>query len=196
VAYTAYRRQLQLVQHHRPHGARFVLKDPTHLVHLEAILELFPDARLVFTHRDPARALSSLCSLYAHTRAIFSDDVDAHSIGREILSGYWPAALARALELREGLPAQRFVDVRHQDLTRDPIGTAERLYRELGLAFDEPARRAMHEFLATRAPTSASVHEHSPEGFGLETGAIRERFASYCARFSLADGSSARSRSA
>jgi hypothetical protein len=186
VAYHAYRRQLQLVQHHRPCGERFVLKDPTHLIHLETILELFPDARFVFTHRDPARALSSLCSLYAHTRAIFSDDVDAHAIGREILSGYWPPALARALELREGLPAQRFVDVRHQDLTRDPIASAERLYRELGLAFGEPARRSMQELLAARAPATASAHEHSLQGFGLEANAIRERFADYCARFSLA----------
>ena len=186
IAYTSYRRQLQLVQHHRPHGERFVLKDPTHLVHLETILELFPGARLVFTHRDPARALSSLCSLYAHTRAIFSDDVDAHAIGREILTGYWPRALASALELRERLPAGRVADVRHRDLARDPIGTAERLYRELGLALDKPARHAMQELVAAEASAPASVHEHSPEGFGLEADAIRERFANYCARFELA----------
>jgi hypothetical protein len=196
VAYAAYRRQLQLVQHHRPHGERFLLKDPTHLVHLEALVELFPDARLVFTHRDPPRALSSLCSLYAHTRAIFSDEVDAHAIGREILGGYWPRALARALELRERLPKGRVADVRHGDLTRDPIGAVERLYRELGLGFDEPQRRPMQEFLATRAPATVNAHEHSPEGFGLAADAIRERFADYSARFALSEASSARSRPA
>jgi hypothetical protein len=186
IAYRAYGRQLQLVQHHRPHGERLVLKDPTHLVHLETILERFPDARFVFTHRDPARALSSLCSLYAHTRAIFSDDVDAHAIGREILSGYWPRALARALELRERLPAGRVADLRHRDLAQDPIGAAERLYQQLGLELGDPARCAMREFLAARAPRSESAHQHSLEGFGLEVDAIRERFADYSARFSLA----------
>jgi hypothetical protein len=187
IAYRAYRRQLQLVQHHRPHGERLVLKDPTHLIHIETILELFPDACFVFTHRDPARALSSLCSLYAHTRAIFSDEVDAHAIGREILAGYWPDALTRALELREGLPAGRVADLRHQDLARDPIAAAERLYHELGLALDEPARRAMREFLAARAPSSESAHQHRLEGFGLDPDAVRERFSDYSARFSLAD---------
>jgi len=186
IAYAAYRRQLQLVQHHRPHGERFVLKDPTHLVHLGTLLELFPDARFVFTHRDPGRALSSICSLYAHTRAIFSDDVDAHAIGREILNGYWPRALERAFELRETLPAGRVADVRYRDLTQDPLGTAERLYRDLGLALDEPARRAMQNFLSRRASQSAAVHEHEAEGFGLAAEALRERFADYCARFSLA----------
>jgi len=186
IAYAAYRRQLQLVQHHRPHGERFVLKDPTHLVHFETLRELFPDARFVFTHRDPGRALSSLCSLYAHTRAIFSDDVDAHAIGREILDGYWPRALESALALRGSLPAGRVADVRHQDLVKDPLGTAERLYRDLGLDLDAPARRAMQHFLARRASQPAAVHEHEAGGFGLAAEALRERFADYCARFSLA----------
>jgi len=186
IAYACYRRQLQLVQHHRPCGERFVLKDPTHLVHLDALLELFPDASIVFTHRDPARALSSLCSLYAHTRAIFSDDVDPHAIGREILAGYWPSALARALELRERLPAGRFADVRQPDLARDPIGTVERLYRDLGLRICDPARRAMQELVAAKARAPASVHEHGLEGFGLDASSIRERFADYSTRFALA----------
>jgi len=68
VAYGQYRQQLQLVQFHRPHGIRFALKDPTHSVFLDTILELFPNARFVFTHRDPATTMSSLCSLYAYAR--------------------------------------------------------------------------------------------------------------------------------
>lgn len=186
VAYACYRRQLQLVQHHRPHGERFVLKDPTHLVHLETLLELFPDARIVFTHREPVRALSSLCSLYAHTRAIFSDDVDPHAIGREILAGYWPAALARALELRERIAQELCADVRQLDLARDPLGTVERLYRELGLALGDPARRAMRELVAARAREPAGRHQHALEDFGLDADAVRERFAGYCSRFALA----------
>ena len=93
IAYGQYRQQLQLVQYHRPHGLRFALKDPTHSVFIETILELFPDARFVFTHRDPAMTISSLCSLYAYTRALFSDDVDPLALGPELMNSYLPASL-------------------------------------------------------------------------------------------------------
>jgi len=185
VAYGGYRRQLQLIQHHRPHGQRFVLKDPTHLVHLETVLALFPDAKVVFTHRDPAFTISSICSLYAHTRAIFTDEVDPHALGREIMSGYWPAALDRAQEIPARLAPARYVDVRHGDLARDPIGTVARLYGALGIEFTEAARAAMEAFLVRETRQPKRAHEHSPEGFGLRGEAIRERFAAYVSRFAL-----------
>lgn len=185
IAYSAYRRQLQLIQYHRPRGQRFVLKDPTHLVHLETVISLFPDARFVFTHRDPAKALSSICSLVAYTRAIFSDDVAPQAVGREIMEGYWPEALDRAQSLRAGLAAGRSTDVRHADLARDPIGTVENAYAALGLPFGGPARTAMESFLARERAGTPRTHVHAPEGFGLTTGAIRERFGAYCERFDL-----------
>ena len=191
IAYDAYRRQLKLVHHHRPVGERLVLKDPTHLVHLETVLALFPDARFVFTHRDPADALSSICSLYAHTRAIFSDDVDAAAIGGEILTGYWPRALDRALALRARIPKGRVADVRHADLSRDPIGTVETLYDDLGMCLDDHARDALTAFLAGRRREPVRIHEHSLEGFGLRPAALDERFAAYRERFELARGPAA-----
>jgi len=183
VAYEAHRRQPALVLHHRPGGERLVLKDPTHLVHLETVLALYPNARIVHTHRDPVEALSSLCSLYAHTRAIFSDEVDPRAIGRELLSGYWPRALERALELRERIPAGRLADVRCADLVRDPLGSVERLYRDLDLELTGAARAAMEAYLAAEAQKPRSVHEHSLESFGLREGEVRERFADYRERF-------------
>jgi hypothetical protein len=184
VAYESYRRQLQLIHHHRPHGKRFLLKDPTHLVHLETLAALFPQAKLVFTHRDPAFAISSICSLYAHSRAILSDDVDARALGAEVMAGYWPAAMDRAQALRERLGPPRCVDVRHADVVRDPLAAASALYAALGLELTDAAREAMRGFVARDAATR-SEHAHSPEGFGLRGEAIRERFAGYVARFDL-----------
>jgi hypothetical protein len=183
VAYEAHRRQLALVLHHRPGGERLVLKDPTHLVHLETVLALYPNARVVHTHRDPVEAVSSLCSLYAHTRAIFSDEVDPRALGREILGGYWPRALSRALALRERIPAGRLADVRCADLVRDPLATVERLYRDLGLELSGPARAAMQAHVDAEAHRPRGVHEHSLALFGLSEGDVRERFADYRERF-------------
>lgn len=185
IAYGQYRQQLQLVQYHRPHGARFALKDPTHSVFLETILALFPDARFVFTHRDPVTTLSSLASLYAYTRAIFSDDVDPRALGPELLEGYLPASLERALAVADGLPASRVAHVRHADVRRDPVGTMARAYGDLGLTLCEDARERMSAMLAAEERGPRSVHVHAPSAFGLVPAAVRERFAAYCARFDL-----------
>jgi hypothetical protein len=185
IAYRAYQRSLRLVHHFRPGGDRFVLKDPTHLVHLPTILALWPEAKIIFTHRDPVGALPSLCSLYAHTRAIFSDDVDAAAIGQEVIAGHWPRALDSALALRDRIPPGQRADVRHSDLRADPIATVERLYETLGFPLEDDARRAMLRFLAEEAAKPESVHEHSLAGFGLKVDAVCERFRAYREAFDL-----------
>jgi hypothetical protein len=185
IAYRQYRQQLQLVQYHRPHGTRFALKDPTHSVFVETILELFPGARFVFTHRDPATTLSSLCSLYAYTRALFSDDVDAEALGPELLNSYLPATLEHALEVVDRLPAGRVAHVRHVDVRRDPIGTMASLYRDLGMELGEPARAAMQTMLDFERRKPRDIHIHSPDAFDLSVDEVRARMAGYCARFDL-----------
>ena len=180
VAYDLYRRQLQLVQWHRPTGARHVLKDPTHIVHFETLVERFPEAKFVLTHRDPAEALSSIASLVAYTRALFTDDVDPRALGAELLGGHWPAALERSREIAAKLPPDRVVDVRHAALRRDPIATVRGIYDALGLDLSETAHAAMTRFLEARRVEPAGRHLHSLEAFGLSRDGVRERLADYC----------------
>jgi len=185
VAYDAYRRQLQLVVSARPGGTRLLLKDPTHILHLETIRACFPDAKFVFTHRDPAEALSSVGSLIAYTRALFTDDVDPRAIGRELLDGYWLPALERSRKFRAELPAGQAIDVRHPDLRADPIGTAGSIYAALGLPFGDDARGAMEDFLRAREASPGGRHAHALEILGLEAAEVRERLADYCASVSV-----------
>jgi hypothetical protein len=180
IAYSDYRRQLHLIHTHRPVGTWQVLKDPTHLVHLDALIDAFPGARFIFTHRDPAEALSSMCSLVAYTRSLFTDEVDPQAIGKALLAGYWPRALEASLALKTKIPADRRTDVRHAELRRDPIGTVERIYAALGMTLTDPARQAMLAFLKARADRPMGQHEHSLEGFGLRREAVRERLEGYC----------------
>jgi hypothetical protein len=185
IAYSQYRQQLRLVQHYRPHGSRFALKDPTHSVFIDTILELFPNARFVFTHRDPVTTMSSLCSLYAYTRALFSDDVDPRALGPELLHSYLPGSLEVALQKVDALPPGRVAHMRHVDVRRDPIGTMEQAYRALGMELSEPARAAMAAMVDAEDRKVRDVHIHSPEGFGLRDDEIRDRLAGYCQRFDL-----------
>ncbi len=185
IAYRHHRRQLQLAYHQRPYGKRFVLKDPTHTFFIDAILEVFPNARFVFIHRDPVDTLSSICSLYAYARAVFSSDVDAHAVGAEIAASYLVRGLEPAIARVDRLPPGRVAHVRAPDLSRDAVGTIASAYRTLGMELGDEARRAMREYMVQKRLRPGARHLHSAEGFGLEPRAIRERFTSYCQRFDL-----------
>lgn len=185
IAYRHHRRQLQLVQYHRPYGKRFVLKDPTHTFFVKQILEVYPNARFMFIHRDPAETLSSICSLHAYARAVFSGDVEARALGAEISDSYMTRRLESAVAAVDRLPAGRVAHVRAPDLSRDPVGTIDEAYRSLGMELSAVGRLAMHEYMRVKRARQSPRHIHSAEGFGLDTSAIHERFDSYCERFDL-----------
>jgi hypothetical protein len=185
VAYRHHRRQLQLVHHHRPYGKRFVLKDPTHTFFVDAILQVFPDARFVFIHRDPAETLSSICSLHAYARSVFSSDVDAHAVGKELTDSYMMRLLEPAVAAMDRLPAGRVAHVRSPDLSRDPVGTIGEAYRSLGMELSPEARFAMHAFMRAKRERPGPRHVHGTAGFGIDAAEVHERFANYCARFDL-----------
>ncbi len=185
IAYQGYLQQLKIIQHYRPAGEHFVLKDPAHTLNVRTILKVFPNAKFVFTHRDPAKSLSSLCSLYAYTRAIFSDAVDAHDIGREVLNGFWPAGWEDAMRVRDTLPADRYCDVLQTDMRESPVDAIRGVYAALDMEFDETAQNALENHLEQSSGAPHHSHEHSPDGFGLEAGEIRERMQSYVDAFDL-----------
>ncbi len=186
LAYADYRRQLQLIAYTHPLGERFLQKDPTHLLHQDAILDLFPDARFIFIHREPERSISSICSLYAYTRAIFVDQVDPYSVGQEIMGGYWAEALDGAFEAHRGrLAPERVIDIRQPDLVADPLGVAEQIYGAFSLDWNAGVRSGMTDHVRAQASAPRARHEHSLEGFGLRPEAVRERFKAYCERFGV-----------
>jgi hypothetical protein len=185
IAYRHHRRQLQLAFHRRPYGKRLVLKDPTHTFFVDTILEVFPDARFLFIHRDPATTLSSICSLHAYARSVFSSEVDALAIGEELADSYLTERLEAAVDTVDRLRPGRIAHVRAPDLSRDPVGTIAAAYSGLGMELGDDARRAMREYMAAKRRRPAPRHIHDAMGFGIDPRAIRERFASYCQRFEL-----------
>ena len=129
--------------------------------------------------------MSSLCSLYAYTRALFSDDIDPQALGPELMGSYLPSSLERALDTVDGLAPGRVAHVRHLDVRRDPIGTMAQAYRDLGMELSDSAAAAMQAMLDAESRKPRDVHIHSPEGFGLSAEAVRQRLAGYCQRFDL-----------
>ncbi len=190
-AYRRYRDQLRLLQwQDRPASssqspARWLLKDPAHLLGLDHILELFPDACVVQTHRDPLKSLPSNCSLYAHSRIISSDKVDPGELGAYVAGGIWPEALDVALEARKRLPEQNFFDLRYADFMKDPIRSMEEIYGYFGLDLSESTRAAMRVYLDRHPRAGDRVHSYSLEQFGLSAADQRERYQTYCERFQI-----------
>jgi hypothetical protein len=168
--YRRHLRNLQLIGRHDA-GKRWVLKNPSHLFALDALLRVYPDALVVVTHRDPLVAIASACSLSARASDGWSTVFTASVIGRTQLD-LWARgwSLFRAARARHD-PA-RFLDVAYDDLVADPAGTAERIYERLGVTLSGAAADAMRAFAAP----GESSHRYSLADFGLSPADVNACF--------------------
>lgn len=181
-AYRFHRRFLQHLQE-REQRSRWVLKAPAHMFGITALLSVYPDASFVQTHRYPLDALASVSSLIAILRRVFSDRVDPVQIGGDALE-FWSEAISNFARARETLPPKRVLDLKYQDIRRDPIGVVHRLYAHFGWPLSAEIEQAMRTALARQSVSRAhGSHRYHPSQFGLET---NEFFTEYCERFDLA----------
>ncbi len=184
-SYEEHRSFLQHLQW-RWRGERWVLKAPAHLFGIRALLQVYPDAGVILTHRDPLEVVGSLASLTTALRSTFSDEVDAERVGPE-MTRRWAEGLDRALRVRdEGIvSADRFFDVRYVDLLRDPFGTVRRIYRHFDLALTPWAEERMRRFLAQHPKDKHGRHGYTLAEFGLDRDEEAARYQAYRERFGL-----------
>jgi hypothetical protein len=165
-------------------GDRWVLKAPGHLFALAGLLERYPDARIVHTHRDPLRVMASMASHATVLRRAFSDSADPQRIAAD-WADRWARALDTFLAVRDRAPAAQFLDVNFESIERDALGTVERVYDFLGWPLTTDARAAMQRFLSANPKNKHGVHSYTLEQFGLSRAAETARFRKYCERFGI-----------
>ena len=182
-AYRYFRRVIQLLLWQRP--GRWLGKTPHHLENLDALLDVFPDAKILHTHRDPVRVVASFASMMCHGRAIFSDHVDPREVGTQ-LAEKAVRAVTRAMAVRERAPASAFLDLAYADLLADPLGEIRRSYDFLGLELAPATEAAMRRWLAENPQNKRGVHRYRPEDFGLDAAELARRFEPYRVRFGVA----------
>lgn len=182
-AYRTHRRVLRLLQWHCP-PRLWHLKTPVHMLALDDLVAAYPGARFVWTHRDPAEVMGSVCSLVAYTRSWVSERDDSAGLAAQ-QADLWAEALRRAMAFRAGAGEDRFADVDFVAFNADPVGTVGRAYGELGLELGPEARRRMTAWAAEHARGAHGAHEYATETFGIDPGAVRERFAFYTGHFAL-----------
>jgi hypothetical protein len=181
--YRHYQSQLQLLLHHRP-AERLLLKLPSHVFNLDALLTVFPDACVVQTHRDPLKVLPSTCSLQASYRDAYAELVDCGGLGKEV-SEHLAYGLDRCLDVRATAPAERFYDVDYQALLHDPMTVIEGIYRWFGLPLADGVLARMRTYLANNPQNRHGPHRYSLEDFGLRAEAVTKRYKRYTDEFRI-----------
>ncbi|TFG95622.1 MAG: sulfotransferase [Myxococcales bacterium] len=180
-AYRRHRDQLRLLGAREPEK-RWLCKDASHLFALDALLEAYPDACIVQSHRDPARVIPSVCSLNRAFRVGTDRAFDARGHGADQLD-FWARGTQRALAARRARDPKQFFDLDFREIDADPFGAVQRIYATFGYELTPDAARAMRRHCEANPRGKHGAHAYSAEEFGLEPGLIRERFADYLAAF-------------
>jgi hypothetical protein len=170
-AYRRHRRNLQLIGL-PDQDRRWVLKNPSHLFALDALLTVYPDAVIIQTHRDPRTAIASVCSLNARAAAGWSTRFHGEVVGRTQLA-LWARGLRRFRADRARHDPARFIDVRYEDFVREPLATIEAIYDRLGSPLSAPARAAMQQNLRG---TPEAAHQYDLSSFGLTPADVDRAF--------------------
>ena len=178
-AFRFHRRFLQHLDAQTP-GRRWVLKSPDHVFCLEAIRAAYPDAVIVFLHRDPLSVVSSCARLAEALRRPFTNHLDPREVGHQVSARLVQAA-DHMMEAADHLP--RILHLHYREVVAEPVAAVRRLYRHCGFELSGAAEQRMTAFLARPHRRRARTQDFA--SFGLDAGALRDRFAAYVRHFAV-----------
>lgn len=174
-----HRRFLQFLQSGGIRRPRWLLKSPVHLMRLRALFTVYPDARVIMTHRHPGRIVPSTASLISSMRSLYSDQEDTIRTGREQFT-IWADYYARFLHDRRQLDREsRIVDVLFDDFARDQMRVVDSIYARFGWKLDPGDRARMEAFVDRERRGRHGVHEYSLEQFGVSSEDIDSEYSHY-----------------
>jgi hypothetical protein len=185
-AYRYHERVLRLLQWHRP-PSRWRVKTPAHLLSIESLDRVYPDARFVMTHRDVTRVIPSVASVETAVVRMMTGHADPVYIGHHC-ADTWDLSLRRFIAFRDRVGDDRFYDIAFDDIQTRPVAAIAGLYAWLGEDLTEETVAAMEQWLTTNDEEreQAGQHHYRAEDFGLDPETLRERFAYYGERFPIA----------
>jgi hypothetical protein len=181
--YHLFKIQLQLLNWLRP-GRQWVLKWPYHLWHLDTLLKTFPDAIIVHLHRDPGRAIPSVCSLAALARASFCESIDNTALGKFWLD-YYEVGLDRAFRARENINANQIIDIRYSDLKQDPLSVIKRIQNKIDMKESDTWADLLEIKSNAVRKMGPQRHQYAGEQFALDSAEILRRFSEYIKDYDL-----------
>ncbi|MCB9689368.1 MAG: sulfotransferase [Alphaproteobacteria bacterium] len=190
IPYGEYKRHLQVLVAQNP-ADQLVLKCPEHLWFVDALLATFPDACIVWTHRDPFDTLASYCSLMSLQWRTLYGHIDRPAIGaymqRSLHTG-----VQRAMAARERHDPRRFYDVRFEELVADPAGVLEKASAWFDLELPPDHRQQVTAYLGQKRSDERGRHRYSADDYGLDPDRVRELYGDYIRQFGVETGKNTR----
>ena len=183
-AFAHRKRALQILQSTNP--GRWVLKMPSDSLFVRALFRAFPDAKVIWTHRDPYAAFASSMSMRAHSRTLFNRDPD---VGH--MRAHYPLQLAlhlnRALELSRERPSDVY-HLYYDDLLSRPLDQLKQVYTWLGHEWSQLAEAGMRDWLRENPRGRFGAHRYSLSQWELSKGDLQPYFADYLRAHPVATG--------
>lgn len=182
-AYQYHKKFLQLLQQDAP--GVWNVKKPSHSLWLETILQVYPDARFVWTHRDPFTATGSLCSVISLSHMGHMGKIDADWLGHDYP---WQCAehAGRIMDFRDKFGEDRVIDVHYADLLNDPVGETRKLYARLGDEWTAEAEAGVQGWVNDNPQDKFGRHEYKLAQYGLSVESLTPLFERYLARYDVA----------
>lgn len=186
-AYRFHRRFLQHLAHRQGGVGRFVLKSPDHVFALDALHAAYPDARVVFVHRDPARVLPSVARLTEVLRVPFARRVDPLEVGRQVLGDWVRGAGLMVAASRAPHFTPPVLHVSYREVVSRPLETVTKIYRHFGMELDTLAAARMELAVARRPDGGYGRHRYDLARYGFDNDTLREAFRAYREHFDIAE---------
>lgn len=181
-AFRYHKRLMQLLQQNNK--GHWTFKNPWHPLYLDALTDVYPNAQLVMTHRDPADVVASACSLVYAVRKLYSDDVDPKAVAAASLKTF-DAMIARVTAYQAKHGAGSVHHIQYKELTADPIGQMEKLYDHFGEPLTDAARVSMQAMLDANPQGKHGKHDYALEDYGLTRESVYAHFGDYIERFGI-----------
>jgi len=185
-AYEIHKRILQILQS-KQKRERWLLKNPAHMNWLDTLISVYPDARIVQTHRDPLQSMGSTVSLVSAIRWMRTEKIDPELVKLAFGPAYYETQLYKVMAQRDRgeLPAAQLFDVRFQDMMSDPFDTIGGLYDYFGWDFTAEAEARMQKYLAAKPRGKFGKHVYSFHDLGLDLETERARYVAYQERYGV-----------
>ena len=165
-------------------GERWALKAPHHLHYMDLVFRIFPDARVVQSHRDPVETIPSLASMIANVWKVYSDSADPVEVGRQ-----WARKFAKGMQhtidVRRELGPERFLDLWFKDTVSQPLVEIGRVYDFLGMDLTPQASVEMARWQDSNRRELRPAHAYTLNQFGLTEEGLKEQFKGYREAFIL-----------